>query len=124
MTRFRQAVAMLALCAAVGSGCSCEPLVPSPDGGSGGGGGGEMTGGGGGGVLPTGGGSGAKGGGGGSPVGGGGGAEVLDAGSEPMVGVDAGRPGPLTTAVGGCHCAQADGLVALISVLLLRRRAR
>lgn len=90
----------------------------------GGGGGSAMTGGGGGGVLPTGGGSGATGGGGGSPAGGGGGAEVLDAGSEPMVGVDAGRPGPLTTAVGGCHCAQADGLVALISVLLLRRRAR
>jgi|GEM_PF-4364576 len=71
MTRFRQAVAMLALCAAVGSGCSCEPLVPSPDGGSGGGGGGQMTGGGGG---TTGGGGGATGGGGGEMTGGGGGA--------------------------------------------------
>jgi hypothetical protein len=75
MIRFRNAVAVLALCAAVGSGCSCEPLVPSPTGGGGG-----MTGGG----TATGGGGGAMGGG----AGGGGG--DVDAGVDAGV-VDAGQ---------------------------------
>ncbi|MDP1827756.1 MAG: hypothetical protein Q8L48_31070 [Archangium sp.] len=67
--KFRHAMAVLALCATVGTGCSCEPLVSPPDGGIGGSGGGAMGGGGGG---ATGGGGGATGGGGGAMGGGGG----------------------------------------------------
>ena len=71
MMKFRHAIAVLSFAAVVGSGCSCEPLVPPPDGGMGGGsgGGGGVTGGGGG---ATGGGGGATGGGGGATGGGGG----------------------------------------------------
>jgi hypothetical protein len=96
MIRFRNAVAVLALCAAVGSGCSCEPLVPSPTGGGGGmTGGGTATGGGaaggGGGGVATGGGGGATGGGGGAMGGGaGGGGGDVDAGVDAGV-VDAGQ---------------------------------
>ncbi len=80
MMKFRHAIAVLALGAMMGTGCSCEPLVPNPDGGMGGGsgGGGGATGGGtgggavGGGGGATGGGGGATGGGGGATGGGGG----------------------------------------------------
>ena len=73
MMKFRHAMAVLALGSIVGSGCSCEPLVPTPDGGMGGGsgGGGGAMGGGGGGAM-GGGGGGAMGGGGGAMGGGGG----------------------------------------------------
>ena len=77
MMKFRHAMAVLALCATVGTGGSCEPLVPPPDVGTGGSGGGAMVGGGGatgGGGGATGGGGGATGGGGGATGGGGGGA--------------------------------------------------
>ena len=69
MMKFRHAMAVLAFSAMAGTGCSCEPLVPAPDGGSGGGSGGGSVGGGGGSV---GGGGGSVGGGGGSLGGGGG----------------------------------------------------
>ena len=75
MMKFRHAMAVLALGAMTGTGCSCEPLVNPPDGGSGGGGAtGGGTGGGavGGGGGATGGGGGVTGGGGGATGGGGG----------------------------------------------------
>ena len=75
MMKFRHAMAVLALCAGVGTGCSCEPLVQPPDGGTGGSGGGGATGGGtGGGATGGGTGGGATGGGGGT---GGGGAATV-----------------------------------------------
>ena len=73
MMKFRHAIAVLALGAMMGTGCSCDPVVPKPDGGMGGGSGGGTTGGGtGGGAM----GGGAGGGGGatGGGAGGGGGA--------------------------------------------------
>ncbi len=74
MMKFRHAIAVLSFAAVVGSGCSCEPLVPAPDGGMGGGSGGGVMGGGGGATGGgTGGGGGAVGGGGGATGGGGGG---------------------------------------------------
>ncbi len=75
MMKFRHAMAVLALGSLIGTGCSCEPLVNPPDGGTGGGsvtgGGGGSTGGGTGGGM-TGGGGGTTGGGGGTTGGGGG----------------------------------------------------
>ena len=70
MIKWRHALAVLALGAVVGTGCSCEPLVLPPDGGTGGSGGGAATGGGTatGGGGASGGGGGATGGGGGAPV--------------------------------------------------------
>ena len=71
MIKLRHAMTVLALCAVMGTGCSCEPLVnPPPTGG--GNGGGTTGGGGGGGGGATGGGGGATGGGGGATGGGGG----------------------------------------------------
>ena len=75
MIKLRHAMTVLALCAVMGTGCSCDPLVSPPDGGGGGTGGGSMGGGGGatgGGGGATGGGGGATGGGGGATGGGGG----------------------------------------------------
>ncbi len=76
MMKFRHAIAVLALGAMMGTGCSCDPVVPKPDGGMGGGSGGGTTGGGtGGGAMGggAGGGGGATGGGGGAIGGGAGG---------------------------------------------------
>ena len=73
MMKFRHAMAVLAFGAIVGTGCSCDPLVPPPDGGMGGGSGGGAMGGGGG-AMGGGAGGGAMGGGGGGATGGGGGA--------------------------------------------------
>ncbi|MDP2274238.1 MAG: hypothetical protein Q8N23_12070 [Archangium sp.] len=72
MMKFRHAIAVLALGAMMGTGCSCDPVVPDPDGGMGGGTGGGRTGGGTGGGAMGGGGGGATGGGGGATGGGGG----------------------------------------------------
>ena len=46
MMKFRHAIAVLTLGAMMGTGCSCDPVVPKPDGGMGGGSGGGTTGGG------------------------------------------------------------------------------
>jgi hypothetical protein len=82
MFNLRTGLAVLALSAAMYSGCTCDPVIPPADGGSGGGGGGATGGGGG----ATGGGGGTTGG--GSATGGGGGGGGGDGGVDG--GVDAG----------------------------------